>query len=123
MKRTLWLLVFLLLALAATLGVMRRRMTPVAGPISPGIVSFTATPRVISRGESATLAWTTRGLPSVAMEWGPEHGARGRMERRTGLPPNGAMTVQPGENTVYVLKCETESGQVCIEASATVRVK
>jgi hypothetical protein len=45
------------------------------------------------------------------------------MQWRAGLPPSGTMIVQPEENTVYVLECETASGQMCMTASATVRLK
>ena len=92
-----------------------------AGPA--GILSFTATPRIINAGESSTLEWMTRGVDSIAMEWGPAARPRDAMERRTGLPPVGKLTVRPQEDTVYVIECEGGSGQVCTQASATVRVK
>jgi hypothetical protein len=57
------------------------------------------------------------------MEWGPQNHPRGNVQRRSGLPPAGTMTDQPEEDTVYVLNCETASGQTCMSASATVRVK
>jgi hypothetical protein len=123
MKRTLLWLLFLLLALATALGVMRSRAARIDPAISPEITSFTATPTVISPGESVTLAWKTRGALSVAMEWGPEYHVRRAMQKRTGLPPAGTMTVQPKENTVYVLECEVASGQMCMLASATVRMR
>ena len=120
MKRTLLLLVFLLLALAVTLGVMRSRPNPIGSAISPEIVSFTATPRTITRGQSAKLEWVTRGATSVAMEWAPELRPRGNMRRQTGLPPSGTMTVAPVENTVYILECNPEYDEVCTLASVTV---
>jgi len=106
---------------------MRRILLLALAPIlysgTSGIVSFTATPKVIALGESSTLAWTTRGVDSVTMEWGPAANSRNEMERRTGLPPVGTLTVQPTEDTVYVIECEGGSGQTCTQASATVRVK
>lgn len=93
-------------------------------PVNPaGIVSFTATPRSINAGESSRLEWMTRGVDSIAMEWGPAARPRDDMERRIGLPPVGTLIVRPEEDTVYVIECEGGSGQVCTEASATVRVK
>jgi hypothetical protein len=123
MKRKLLLVLFLFLALTATLGVMVRRPASTGAVISPEIVSFTATPREINRGQSATLVWATRGADSVAMEWGPGLHPRGNMQRRTGLPPSGTMNVQPEEDTVYVLECNTDAEEACTLASVTVRVK
>jgi hypothetical protein len=123
MKRTLLWLLVLLFGLAVTLGLIRSRAARIGSAVFPEIVAFTATPRVISPGESATLAWETRGVVTVAMSWGPENNPRGNMQRRTGLPPVGMMIVRPGEDTVYVLECETDAGEVCMSAGATVRVK
>jgi hypothetical protein len=122
MKRTFLLLLFLLPALAVTPGVVRNRAEPIGPPISRGIVSFTATPRTVKQGESVTLQWETRGATSVAIEWGPEHNPRGLNGKRTGLPPSGTMTLQPEEDTVYVLECDTPEGQTCMSASTRVRV-
>ncbi|MGD1068741.1 MAG: hypothetical protein ABSB15_01260 [Bryobacteraceae bacterium] len=123
MKRILLVVLFLLLALGITLGIMRSRAASIE-PASPsGIVSFTATPRVVNAGEASTLAWVTRGADSVTMEWGPAAKPRDAMERRTGLPPVGTLTVRPEEDTVYVIECQGGSGQACTAASATVRVK
>ena len=113
----------LLLFLAVTLGVMRIRGAAVKSVTFPEIVSFTATPRVISRGQFATVAWETRGVPTVTIEWCPASHPRGSMQRRSDLPPVGTMTVRPEVDTVYVLECETEYGQTCVSASATVRVR
>ncbi len=122
MKRILLLALLLLFVLVATLGVMRTRVASSGAPNPPEIVSFTATPRIVSRGESVTLAWKTSGLASVAMEWGPDYHPRGTMQKRNGLPPSGTMIVQPKENSTYVLECETASGDMCMSASVSVRV-
>lgn len=123
MKRILLLVLSLLFVLVATLGIMRTGIASIGPANTPEIVYFTATPRVISRGESVTLAWKTSGLASVAMEWKPEYHLRGAMQKLNGLPPSGTMIVQPREDTIYVLECESASGDMCISASASVRVK
>jgi hypothetical protein len=123
MKRILFLLVFLLLAFAVTLGVVRGRAAWIGSVIPRDIVTFTATPRTIKMGDSATLLWEVSGATSVAMEWGPARHFRGSMQRRTGLPASGTMTVQPEEDTIYVLECESDFGQTCMSASVTVRVR
>src|ERR1700722_17665460 len=121
MKRTFSILLFLL-PVSVTPGAIRSRAEPVGPAISRGIVSFTATPRMVKPGESVTLQWETRGATSVAIEWGPEHNTRGSMQKRTGLPPSGTMTLQPEEDTVYVLECDTPEGQTCMSASTRVHV-
>jgi len=118
MKRVLLVLAVLLIV-AVTLGVMRNGELRT----EPEIVSFTATPRIVSPGASSTLAWETRGVASVALEWGPVWGPRGNREMHPGLPPTGTMTVEPKENTIYVLECETTSGTMCMSQSVTVQVK
>jgi hypothetical protein len=123
MKRTTILLLLLLVALAASLGVMRSGAAPTGLGISPEIVTFTATPQTIARGQSATLTWNTRSTASVTIESGPESRERGSMEKHAGLPSAGTLIVHPEENTVYVLECETVFGDMCMSASTTVRVK
>ena len=118
MKRILLLVMFLLLALAATLAVVRNR----AAAVSPAILSFTATPQEIRRGESVQLDWSTEGVPTLALAWGPENGLRNNMQKREGLAPSGTMTFQPQEDTIYVLECETRPVLGC-SASASVRVR
>ena len=122
MKKTLLLTSFLLLTIAATPGVRRSSAFRI-GPVMPEIVSFTANPKVIAHGETVTLAWEMRGVPSVSIAWGPEYHQRGTMQRKTELPPSGTMIVRPMENTLYVLECGTLAGDVCMAASASVRVK
>src|SRR5215469_10065609 len=123
MKR-LFIMLFLLLAVAVALGVVRSLAPGVgSGTGYPEIVSFKATPRVISLGDSSVLSWETRGTTSLAMEWTPERAPRGNMQRVTGLPPSGTMTVQPKEDTVYVLVCETPSDSTCASMSVTVQVR
>ena len=122
MKKSLLSTLFLLLTVAAAPDVLRSSPLRI-GPVMPEIVSFTVKPKVITRGETVTLAWKTRGVPSVSIAWGPEYHQRGTMQRKTELPPSGTMTVRPMENTLYVLECGTLAGDVCMAASASVRVK
>jgi hypothetical protein len=123
MKNTFLLLLILLLAVAAALGIMRIGAKPMGLGWSPEIVTFTATPAVVHPGELVTLAWETRGTVSVAMEWGPEKPSRDVVQLRAGLPSSGSMTVQPAADTVYELRCYTVAGPMCLPASATVRTK
>ena len=122
-KRDLLLLLLLLLAFAAALGFMRTRVDQSGSGSSPEIVSFTAWPRVVGPGDTVTLTWVTRGAPSVAISWGPERRSNASAEKRAELPPSGSLQVQPKENTVYVLECETNLGRMCMSASTTVRMK
>jgi hypothetical protein len=123
MKRTILLLLFLLLALGATLGVVHIRAARIEPGMLPKIVSFTATPRVVRPGDTVTVAWETRGTRSMAIEWGPTLHQREGMTRRSGLRPSGTMTDRPQETTIYVLECEDAFREVCTSASTTVMVK
>jgi hypothetical protein len=122
MKRAVVLALLLLLVLAASLAFMRNHSSPRVPAGLPAIVSFTANPQQIGRGESVTLDWETQGVDTVAVEWGPADSPRGRMERREGLPPMGTQTFQPQEDTIYVLECETGPVPACTE-STSVRVR
>jgi hypothetical protein len=114
-----WLL-FLFFVLAMTMGVVGKTGPQGGLGISPEIASFTATPRIVVPGENVTLTWKTRGAVSVTIEWGPEDHPRGTLQQRTGLPGSGTLVMQPRENTVYVLSCETATGVMCMSASTTV---
>jgi hypothetical protein len=57
MKNNFLLLLILLFAVAAALGVMRIEAKPMGLGWSPEIITFTATPAVVHPGESVTLAW------------------------------------------------------------------
>lgn len=124
MKRTNFLLLlFLLLGVAAALGVMRSRAKPEGLGFSPEVVTFKATPEVVHRGEPVTLTWETRGTSSVALEWGPEKPSRDAMELRAGLPASGTMTVTPMADTVYELRCYTVAGPMCLPVSTEVKTR
>lgn len=120
MKRTLLLVSILLLVLAATLAVMRSRAARGGGP--PAILSFAASAPEIRDGESVTITWETQGVPSVALEWGSGLRPRDTMQKQVGLPPSGSMILQPREDTIYVLECETAPAPLCT-SSVSVRVK
>lgn len=123
MKTNFLLLLFLLLATAAALGIMRSRAKPEGLGFSPEIVSFKATPAVVHPGESVTLSWQTRGTSSVSLEWGTEKPSRDAMELRAGLPSSGTMTVTPMTDTVYELRCYTVAGPMCLPTSASVKTR
>jgi hypothetical protein len=113
----------LLIAFAGALGVMRSGAPATGLAISPEIVSFTATPSVISPGETVTVAWKTRSTAAVAIEFGPASHPRGSFERRDDLPSSGTLTFKPTEDTIFVLECDTVFGAMCMSASTTVRMK
>ncbi|HVV45253.1 MAG TPA: hypothetical protein VHC72_08595 [Bryobacteraceae bacterium] len=123
MKRDFLWILFLVLVFASAPGVMRLGALWKPPADSPQIVSFTATPRVIRAGESATLSWEVQGVDSVTIAWRPDDYSREPMEQRRGLPPSGMMIVQPRTSTFYILKCDSRSGDVCMAASTSVRVK
>lgn len=123
MKTNFTLLMLLLIATAAALGIIRSRATPTGLGFSPEIVTFTATPSVVRPGEPVKLEWKSRGTVSVAMEWGPENPSRDILQLRAGLPSSGTMTVLPTADTVYELRCYTVAGPMCLPLSATVRTK
>jgi hypothetical protein len=121
--KTTFLLLLLLIATAAVLGIRRSRATPTGLGFSPEIVTFTATPPVVRPGEPVKLEWKSRGTVSVAMEWGPEKPSRDILQLRAGLPSSGTMTVLPTADTVYELRCYTVAGPMCLPVSATVRTR
>lgn len=63
------------------------------------IVSYSAEPRTIERGQSATLTWSTTGATSVTIE--PSLGT---------VPANGSRTVSPFNTTSYVLRATGPGG-------------
>ena len=123
MKTNFTLLMLLLIATAAALGIVRSQAAPTGLGFSPEIVTFTATPSVVHPGEPVKLEWKSRGTTSVAMEWGPEEPSRDILQLRAGLPSSGTMMVQPTADTVYELRCYTVAGPMCLPLSATVRTR
>ena len=123
MKTNFLLLLILMLATAAALGVMRTRAVPQGLGFSPEVVTFTATPSVVHAGQPVTLKWDTRGTSSIELEWGPAQPSREGFELHAGLPSSGTMTVMPTADTQYELRCYTVSGPMCLPVSETVHVK
>jgi hypothetical protein len=110
-------------AFATALTVIHNRARGSGQTTYPEIISFKATPRVIHAGEAAELSWETTSTGSIAMEWARVSDPQGDIHRLDGLPPKGAMKVEPKESTIYILECEATTGWVCAAASATVRVE
>ncbi len=123
MKTNFLLLLALMLATAAALGVMRTQANPQGLGFSPEIVTFTAKPAVVHAGEPVTLTWQARGTTSISLEWGSENPSRAGMELRAGLPNSGTMVVTPTADTVYELRCYTVAGPMCLPVSEKVKVK
>jgi hypothetical protein len=117
-----WLL-FLVLAAAVALAVVKER-DPYIGLLGvPDVVSFTAVPEVVAPSEPVTLSWQTRGTPSVSIDFGVEDRARGTYEHRAGLPPTGTMKMRLQHDTVFMMGCESVANLNCQPAVASVRVK
>jgi hypothetical protein len=123
MKRTMLWLLFLIFVVAVSLGFLRSHEQISGLGVYPEVVAFTATPPVVAPGDPVTLSWDTRGTTAVTLKWGPESRPDEPMQGRTGLPPAGTITLNPMENTVYVLRCETVAGVMCMSASTTVHTK
>jgi hypothetical protein len=123
MKRNILSTMFLLLGVASTLGTTQSKAAQEGLGVYPEIFAFTATPSAIRPGEPVILTWKTRGTASVTMDSGPEaHHTRDMIQRRSGLPSSGTMTVTPKEDTIFELKCDTVAGPMCLTASVTVRM-
>ncbi len=121
MKRSLLWLFLLLMAGAATVGVMRINGERTERKGRPGIVSFTAEPKAVLPGQPVKLAWETQGASGVTLEWtNADHAGA---VTRQGLPPSGNLTTHQDENTKYVLNCETVSGQSCGTARLIVKMR
>ncbi|MDA1326073.1 MAG: PKD domain-containing protein, partial [Proteobacteria bacterium] len=73
-------------------------VTVVASDTTFSIDSFTATPGVITAGDSTTLSWTTTNADSVSINGG------------AALPLDGSITVSPTTNTVYTLSVTGPGG-------------
>ena len=123
MKRNSTMVLVLVLGVSIALGFLRSKAGPMGLGFSPEIVTFTATPEVANPGQPVTLAWNARGAAALTMQWGPENHTPATAQQKTDLPPVGTMTVQPAEDTVYELRCETVAGPMCLPAAAAVHMK
>ncbi len=79
----------------------------VAFPL-PTVVSFTADPQMIERGDSTLLSWQTEGADSVMID--------GIGSVGTG----GSATVSPTETTTYRLTARNDSGEIVKTTTVTV---
>lgn len=75
----------------------------------PIISSFTVSPSQIIQGQNATLSWKIEGADTVDIDQGI-----GRVDAE------GSVTVSPGEDTVYTLLAQNESGSAT--GTATLKV-
>ncbi|MBZ5591910.1 MAG: OmpA family protein [Acidobacteriia bacterium] len=78
-------------------------------PPKPEILSFTASPAAIERGQSSSLRWSVRNVTSVTIE--PSMGS---------VQPGGTRQVFPNSNTTYTLVAKGPGGTA--EDTALVRV-
>jgi hypothetical protein len=85
-------------------------ITVTAASTPPTVVSFTATPAIITVGEAATLSWTTTNVTSVSLT--PTGG--------DGLAPNAALLVQPATTTTYTLTASGPGGTTSVPVTITV---
>ncbi len=77
--------------------------------IHPPIVSISAAPETISRGESSTLSWTSIHADVCAIEPGIGN-----------VDPNGSTTVLPTETTTYTITATGPGGTATDQAVVTV---
>jgi len=73
--------------------------------------SLSVTPVSISKGESATLNWTSQNASNCVIQ--PTVGS---------VPPQGSMSITPAENTSYNLTCEGAGGVATSAANVAVTV-
>jgi uncharacterized cupredoxin-like copper-binding protein len=83
------------------------KVTVNATPQAVSIVSFTATPGSIERGQSATLTWEVHNPTTLDID-----GER--------IEPEGELEVSPTETTTYKLTAQGEGGPVTAEATVSV---
>lgn len=74
-----------------------------------GITSFTATPAIITQGQSTTLAWTLSGATSASIDQG------------VGAVSGSNVTVSPTSDTTYTLTASNAAGSTTTD-KVTVRV-
>ncbi|WP_224981960.1 OmpA family protein [Geomonas agri] len=75
-------------------------VVPAPAPVPPApSVNLTVTPSSITKGETATLAWSSSNSANCEIQ--PEIGA---------VQPQGTMTIAPADNTAYTLTCNGAGG-------------
>jgi hypothetical protein len=80
-----------------------------ADPGAPAIVSFVATPAIVSSGQSSTLSWTVTGATSLSIDGGV--GTVGA---------SGTRAVSPSASTTYTLTASNPAGSATGTARVTV---
>jgi hypothetical protein len=83
-------------------------VVPTAPPALPTVDSFSATPAVITAGESATLNWNTSNADSVSINGGASQAA------------DGSITISPISTTIYMLTATGNGGTVTSTLTITV---
>ena len=73
---------------------------PVPAPAAAPTDNLTVTPGSISKGEAATLSWTSQNASHCDIE--PGIGP---------VPPQGTLTISPADNTTYNLTCSGAGGE------------
>jgi len=78
------------------------------GGVVPVIASFTATPDTVTKGSSATLAWSVTGATSIALDNGVSAGT------------GSSVKVSPGATTIYTLTAANAAGSVIARITVNV---
>lgn len=123
MKQPLLVVLFLLLLVAASLGIARDNMQPIGMGFYPEIFTFEALPGSLNHGATATLVWASRGAVGLVLEARAEKAGPERTEILAQLPIKGEFQVHPTENTIYTLSCDTVLGLKCGNAEVRIEVK
>ena len=81
---------------------------PVPAPVAPSD-TLTVTPSSITKGESATLAWSSQNATNCEIQ--PDIGP---------VPLEGSMTISPADNAAYTLTCSGAGGSAKSAANIAV---
>ncbi|MBJ6801453.1 OmpA family protein [Geomonas propionica] len=85
-------------------------VAPAPAPVPPApSAALSITPNSITRGETATLAWSSKNATNCTIQ--PEVGA---------VQPQGSVTITPADNAAYTLTCNGAGGSA--ESAARVAV-
>ena len=79
---------------------------PAPAPAAPAIQAFTATPSILTSGQSATLAWTVVGATSLTLDGGTTSGT--------------SRVVSPTATTTYTLQAQGAGGTTTATVTVTV---
>lgn len=81
---------------------------------------FKAEPSIIAPGETALLRWNIEGATEVSIEEGTGYGELHLLGTFSGT---GALSVQPKEDSTYVISCRGSTTVSCASTSIRVRLK